>query len=388
MWPITVDIGEFEIALVNLVINSRDAMTDGGTVTIIARRTSLVGESESIAAGEYVAHRRQRHRRRHPAGRHRQRVRPVLHHEAGRQGHRPWTVAGARLRASGRRHREDRPARSATAPPSRSICRARQASCADTMPSEASNAPARTGTVLLVEDNPEVASASASLLEQLGYSVRWVPNAEAALEEIERNGIDLVFSDIVMPGRMDGLGLARAHQGKAAGAADPARHRLQRGRAERPRRFPDPAQALSDARAQPRARGDPAGRSLKRASRATKKPGATAGLSSVESKNRRQAKPSATSRANLSHLEIFRRFLAAICDDFVLNVLTFVERAQSGALDGGDVNEHILATALRLDKAITLGRVEPLHSACSHYQSPSLQKNKSSDDPPNTRVSG
>ena len=53
-------------------------------------------------------------------------------------------------------------------------------------------------------------------------------------------------------------------------------------------------------------------------------------------------------------------------------MLAFVERAQSGALDGLDVNEHILATALRLDEAIALGRVEPLHSACSHYQSPSL----------------
>ncbi len=65
------------------------------------------------------------------------------------------------------------------------------------------------GTVLLVEDNPDVAGASTGLLEQLGYSVRWAPNAEAALEEIENNGIDLVFSDIVMPGRIDGLGLAR-----------------------------------------------------------------------------------------------------------------------------------------------------------------------------------
>jgi CheY-like chemotaxis protein/anti-sigma regulatory factor (Ser/Thr protein kinase) len=65
------------------------------------------------------------------------------------------------------------------------------------------------GTVLLVEDNPEVAEVSTSLLEQLGYSVRRVANAEAALNEIEHDGIDLVFSDIVMPGKMDGLGLAR-----------------------------------------------------------------------------------------------------------------------------------------------------------------------------------
>jgi DNA-binding LytR/AlgR family response regulator len=36
-----------------------------------------------------------------------------------------------------------------------------------------------------------------------------VADAEAALREIELDGIDLVFSDIVMPGKMDGLGLAR-----------------------------------------------------------------------------------------------------------------------------------------------------------------------------------
>jgi CheY-like chemotaxis protein len=65
------------------------------------------------------------------------------------------------------------------------------------------------GTVLLVEDNPDVANASAGLLEQLGYRVRISNNAEAALLEIERNSVDLVFSDIVMPGKMDGLGLAK-----------------------------------------------------------------------------------------------------------------------------------------------------------------------------------
>jgi CheY-like chemotaxis protein len=65
------------------------------------------------------------------------------------------------------------------------------------------------GTVLLVEDNPDVAFASTGLLEQLGYSVRWVADAHSALQEIERDGIDVVFSDIVMPGKMDGLALAR-----------------------------------------------------------------------------------------------------------------------------------------------------------------------------------
>ncbi len=39
------------------------------------------------------------------------------------------------------------------------------------------------GIVLLVEDNPEVASVSTNLLEQLGYTVRRVADAEAALRE-------------------------------------------------------------------------------------------------------------------------------------------------------------------------------------------------------------
>jgi DNA-binding LytR/AlgR family response regulator len=40
--------------------------------------------------------------------------------------------------------------------------------------------------------------------------VRISNNAEAALLEIEHNSVDLVFSDIVIPGKMDGLGLAKA----------------------------------------------------------------------------------------------------------------------------------------------------------------------------------
>jgi CheY-like chemotaxis protein len=71
-----------------------------------------------------------------------------------------------------------------------------------------------TSTILLVEDNPDVASASAGLLEELGYRVRITNNAEGALKAIETEGIDLVFSDIVMPGKMDGLSLAKALRAK------------------------------------------------------------------------------------------------------------------------------------------------------------------------------
>jgi CheY-like chemotaxis protein len=64
--------------------------------------------------------------------------------------------------------------------------------------------PKGSGTILLVEDNPEVATVSIGLLEQLGYNVRWAADASAALAELEKDGIDIVFSDVVMPGRWTG----------------------------------------------------------------------------------------------------------------------------------------------------------------------------------------
>ena len=61
------------------------------------------------------------------------------------------------------------------------------------------------GTVLLVEDNPEVAEVSLALLDQLGYQVEKVDRADSALRRLEQRKFDLVISDIVMAGSMDGL---------------------------------------------------------------------------------------------------------------------------------------------------------------------------------------
>ncbi len=52
VWPVMVDVAELETALVNLVINARDAMPDGGIITVAADNTTL---SEEAHAGEYVA---------------------------------------------------------------------------------------------------------------------------------------------------------------------------------------------------------------------------------------------------------------------------------------------------------------------------------------------
>src|SRR6266478_1589753 len=70
--------------------------------------------------------------------------------------------------------------------------------------------------------------------------------------------------------------------------------------------------------------------------------------------------------ASSTNLEVFGRFLSTIAHDFVLNDLAFIEGAQSCTFDSGNVDEHVLAAALRLNETISLGRIEPFHGPCSH----------------------
>ena len=68
----------------------------------------------------------------------------------------------------------------------------------------------RIQTVLVVDDSADVAEVTSSLFEHLGYETLYRESAEAALDLLEEGTkIDLVFSDIVMPGTIDGIGLAR-----------------------------------------------------------------------------------------------------------------------------------------------------------------------------------
>ncbi len=70
------------------------------------------------------------------------------------------------------------------------------------------------GTILVVEDNAEVAAVTASLVEQLGYRTLRADNATDALNCLQQGEqgeqVDLVLSDIVMPGSMNGIALAQA----------------------------------------------------------------------------------------------------------------------------------------------------------------------------------
>ncbi|WP_440640941.1 ATP-binding protein [Bradyrhizobium sp. PUT101] len=200
-WPIKADVSELETALLNLVINARDAMPDGGTVTIGTRNVVL---NEPPLAGDFVAidvtdtglgipsdvldKIFEPFFTTKPIGKGTGLGLSQVHgfaHQAG------GTIAVASELGKGTTFTIILPR--GTDAPSR----------------ETSGTPLRgSGTVLLVEDNPDVALVSIGLLEQLGYQVRRVADAEAALREIESNGVDFVFSDIVMPGKMDGLSLA------------------------------------------------------------------------------------------------------------------------------------------------------------------------------------
>ena len=203
VWPVMVDIAEFDTALVNLVINARDAMPGGGIVTVSARNDTIDDES---GARDGVA----------------------VAVQDGGVGIAPDVLGkifdpffttkpigkGTGLGLSqvhGFAHQAGGTVRVKSELGKGTVITILLPRRESGLPVEKIDAVASggSGTVLLVEDNPDVAIVSTSLLEQLGYTVRRVADAEAALREIERDGIDLVFSDIVMPGKMDGLSLAR-----------------------------------------------------------------------------------------------------------------------------------------------------------------------------------
>jgi CheY-like chemotaxis protein len=76
-----------------------------------------------------------------------------------------------------------------------------------TSPSVVKSRPLR---ILLVEDNPQVAEVTIALLTEHGHAVTHASTADEALVRLEADPtFDLVFSDLVMPGDLDGLDLAR-----------------------------------------------------------------------------------------------------------------------------------------------------------------------------------
>jgi signal transduction histidine kinase len=207
-----VDPGELELALLNLGVNARDAMPDGGVLSLAVRRVRLSGEMEVDGLrGEFVAIELMDCGIGIAAE-----VLPRVFDpyfttkDAGKgTGLGLSQVYGFAKQSGGTAIIQSRLGHGTTVsiylPATEEPVQAERKH-----PILVDQIQSAEGTALLVEDNEEVASVSAAYLEQLGYTVEVTMNGSDALQKLQSgHSYDLVFSDLLMPGSVAGLELAR-----------------------------------------------------------------------------------------------------------------------------------------------------------------------------------
>jgi PAS domain S-box-containing protein len=209
LWTILVDPAELELVLLNLCVNARDAMPDGGTITIVAGNAPNIREHGQ--QGDFV--------RLSVTDTGVGMSAEVLSHvfepffttkEVGKgSGLGLPQVYGFAEQSGGSVTIDSKVGQGTTV--TLTLPRTDRAPV-DIEPSVDASAlrPRASGSVLLVEDDDEVASLVTDMLRELGYDVTRVASADAALGALaDARPIDVVLSDILMPGRMNGVDLAR-----------------------------------------------------------------------------------------------------------------------------------------------------------------------------------
>ncbi|TWI69268.1 PAS domain S-box-containing protein [Pseudoduganella lurida] len=93
--------------------------------------------------------------------------------------------------------------------------------------------------VLVVDDNADVREMAAAFLSSLGYETVEAESGEAALVVLEATTVDLVFSDVIMPGGMNGLQLIDTVRRRYPGVATLAATGYAENALERPASAPD-----------------------------------------------------------------------------------------------------------------------------------------------------
>jgi two-component system, response regulator PdtaR len=69
--------------------------------------------------------------------------------------------------------------------------------------------------VLAVEDEPLILMLAIDMIRDAGFEALWASNADEAIRILEsRDDIRIVFTDVNMPGAMDGIRLAQAVRGR------------------------------------------------------------------------------------------------------------------------------------------------------------------------------
>jgi PAS domain S-box-containing protein len=211
LWPVRIDVNEFEVAIINLLVNARDALSQGGFVRISGRNIAVHKNDEPIALeGDFVVIEVADNGVGIPAN-----VIPRIFDpffstkETGKgTGLGLSQVHGFARQAGGTVTVSSKVGAGTTI--SLYMPRADGALTEASGKEGKAELPGGNELILLVEDNEQVQSITMTMLDQLGYRVMTAASAAEALKVLEAdNHVALVLSDIVMPGALDGLALAR-----------------------------------------------------------------------------------------------------------------------------------------------------------------------------------
>ena len=207
----TLDPTHLEMALLNVLINARDAMPRGGRVTV---GTSLLDEAARARAhqlppGRYVVLCVIDEGQGMPAEVAHRATEPFFTTRQTGTGLGLAMVHGFVQQSRGRLEIDSEPGRGTTV---RMIFPVEAQQPAPPVPQgHSGNAQGAqgVGTILLVEDSEDVRLMTEQVLSEQGYRVLCAASGEAALELLQRHGrVDLLFTDVLMPGGMNGLVLA------------------------------------------------------------------------------------------------------------------------------------------------------------------------------------
>ncbi|WP_244850943.1 histidine kinase famiy protein [Caballeronia sp. SL2Y3] len=209
----TIDATHMEMALLNVLINARDAMPKGGRVTVA---TSVINDAERIEAhnltpGIYVVICVIDHGEGMTPDVLRRATEPFFTTKGPGTGLGLAMVHGFVQQSHGRLEIESTPGEGTTIRmifPVVSQAESDVSQKGDKSLNWSTEAILGKHTVLVVDDNRDVRELAFGHLKNLGYRVLSAQSGEEALKVIERYGdVDLLFTDIIMPGGMNGLQL-------------------------------------------------------------------------------------------------------------------------------------------------------------------------------------
>ena len=209
--PVKVDQAELELSIVNIAVNARDAMPNGGTFTISVGHAPATEELDvDKHEGTFVAIAFSDSGTGIPPNLLSKIFDPFFTtKEVGKgSGLGLSQVYGFAHQAGGTVKAESTVGQGTTITVYLPLSSKQEIATKEM--SARDNAHVQRPTVLVVDDSAEVAQVTSSLFEHLGFKTVYRDSADGALKLLEGGTkFDLVFSDIVMPGATDGVGLAR-----------------------------------------------------------------------------------------------------------------------------------------------------------------------------------